>query len=145
MLRTSGGCTKVRPAEPVHCLSHELSKCLQKPPLITVFVPLNKCLQTEASTLFAMFASPRAHVLPSPHAHQPSSLPPHFKCRYIIPTPVVFHFLDDFANNGTYTGFPVMGVDWQRMDSAALRQAGESGGSLAQGSWDGGLLKCGSR
>lgn len=40
---------------------------------------------------------------------------------YVIPTPVINHFLDDFKRNGTFTGFPALGIQWQRMESAALR------------------------
>jgi hypothetical protein len=40
---------------------------------------------------------------------------------YVIPTPVINHFLDDYQRNGTFTGFPALGVQWQRMESAALR------------------------
>ncbi|EFN57946.1 hypothetical protein CHLNCDRAFT_34342 [Chlorella variabilis] len=41
---------------------------------------------------------------------------------YVIPTPVINHFLDDYERNGTFTGFPALGVQWQRMESAALRK-----------------------
>ena len=40
---------------------------------------------------------------------------------YVIPAPVINHFLDDYQRNGTFTGFPALGVQWQRMESAALR------------------------
>eukprot|EP00271_Cylindrocystis_brebissonii_P001037 TRINITY_DN11285_c1_g2_i3.p1 TRINITY_DN11285_c1_g2~~TRINITY_DN11285_c1_g2_i3.p1 ORF type:complete len:771 (+),score=157.38 TRINITY_DN11285_c1_g2_i3:347-2314(+) len=40
---------------------------------------------------------------------------------YIIPTPVVAHFLNDYSRNGRYTGFPALGIQWQRMESPALR------------------------
>lgn len=43
---------------------------------------------------------------------------------YVIPTPVIHHFLDDYRRNGTFTGFPALGVQWQRMESATLRCAG---------------------
>jgi len=42
---------------------------------------------------------------------------------YVIPTPVIFHFLTDFIRNGTFTGFPILGVQWQRLESAAIRAA----------------------
>jgi hypothetical protein len=42
---------------------------------------------------------------------------------YVIPTPVVHHFLNDFINNGHFTGFPSLGIQWQRMESEALRTA----------------------
>ena len=42
---------------------------------------------------------------------------------YVIPTPVINHFLDDFQRNGAFTGFPALGIQWQRMESEALRAA----------------------
>jgi S1-C subfamily serine protease len=42
---------------------------------------------------------------------------------YVIPTPVVHHFLSDYVENGTFTGFPGLGIQWQRMESEALRKA----------------------
>ncbi|PSC74876.1 Protease Do-like 9 [Micractinium conductrix] len=42
---------------------------------------------------------------------------------YIIPTPVIEHFTIDYERNGRYTGFPSMGVEWQKMESPVLRQA----------------------
>mmetsp|Transcript_5450 Transcript_5450/g.13818 ORF Transcript_5450/g.13818 Transcript_5450/m.13818 type:complete len:426 (-) Transcript_5450:12-1289(-) len=42
---------------------------------------------------------------------------------YVIPTPVVLHFLTDYVRNGNFTGFPVLGVQWQRMESAPLRSS----------------------
>lgn len=42
---------------------------------------------------------------------------------YVIPTPVIYHFLTDFERNGQYTGFPALGIQWQRMESPALRQS----------------------
>lgn len=42
---------------------------------------------------------------------------------YVIPTPVVHHFLTDYVENGKITGFPGLGIQWQRMESEALRQA----------------------
>ncbi|KAI7842528.1 hypothetical protein COHA_003882 [Chlorella ohadii] len=41
---------------------------------------------------------------------------------YVIPTPVIAHFLDDYRANGDFTGFPALGVQWQRMESEALRK-----------------------
>lgn len=43
--------------------------------------------------------------------------------RYVIPTPVIDHFITDFTRNGDFTGFPALGVHWQRMESAALKAA----------------------
>lgn len=40
---------------------------------------------------------------------------------WIIPTPVINHFLTDFTTNGSFTGFPALGIKWQRMESAFLR------------------------
>jgi hypothetical protein len=37
--------------------------------------------------------------------------------------PVVEHFLTDYERNGAYTGFPCLGVDWQRMENPYLRAA----------------------
>ena len=42
---------------------------------------------------------------------------------YVIPTPVVSHFLNDYARTRTFTGFPSLGVQWQKMESDALKQA----------------------
>ena len=42
---------------------------------------------------------------------------------YIIPTPVIYHFILDYQTNGQYTGFPDMGIwDWQEMESPFLRE-----------------------
>jgi S1-C subfamily serine protease len=40
---------------------------------------------------------------------------------YVIPTTVVSHFLDDYAKNGKYTGFPCLGVLLQKLENPALR------------------------
>lgn len=42
---------------------------------------------------------------------------------YVIPTTVVSHFLTDYVRNGSFTGFPALGVQWQRMESETLRRA----------------------
>ncbi|KFM29273.1 Protease Do-like 9 [Auxenochlorella protothecoides] len=42
---------------------------------------------------------------------------------YVIPTPVIHHFLVDYQRNGTFTGFPALGIQWQRMESATLRHS----------------------
>ncbi|GLI60058.1 hypothetical protein VaNZ11_001910 [Volvox africanus] len=42
---------------------------------------------------------------------------------YVIPTPVVAHFLEDYLRSGTFSGFPALGLQWQRMESDALRRA----------------------
>ena len=46
---------------------------------------------------------------------------------WIIPTPVIHHFLTDFITNGAFTGFPALGIKWQRMESAFLRCCSASG------------------
>ena len=42
---------------------------------------------------------------------------------YIIPPPVIQHFITDFERNGRYTAFPALGVEWQKMESPFLRKA----------------------
>ncbi len=42
---------------------------------------------------------------------------------YVIPTPIVSHFLTDYERTGGFSGFPALGVQWQRMESDALRRA----------------------
>jgi S1-C subfamily serine protease len=42
---------------------------------------------------------------------------------YIIPTPVVSHFLRDYDRNGKYTGFPAMGIECQNLESPFLRKS----------------------
>ncbi|KAL6579890.1 Protease Do-like 9 [Orobanche minor] len=42
---------------------------------------------------------------------------------YVIPTPVITHFIQDFEKNGTYTGFPNIGFEWQKMENPDLRLA----------------------
>ena len=42
---------------------------------------------------------------------------------YIIPTPVVNHFLNDYLKNTTFTGFPALGIQWQKLEAVALRRA----------------------
>ncbi|KAI6700652.1 hypothetical protein NL676_014976 [Syzygium grande] len=42
---------------------------------------------------------------------------------YIIPTPVIRHFIHDYEKNGLYTGFPILGVEWQKMENPDLRMA----------------------
>jgi S1-C subfamily serine protease len=41
---------------------------------------------------------------------------------YVIPTPVVNHFLTDVQRNGRYTGFCSAGIDWQALENSALRR-----------------------
>ena len=40
---------------------------------------------------------------------------------YMVPTPVVRHFLDDVAD-GRYDGFPALGIDWQPVENQDLRE-----------------------
>ena len=40
---------------------------------------------------------------------------------FIIPTPVVFHFIQDVERHGRYTGFPILGVEWQKLENPDLR------------------------
>lgn len=42
---------------------------------------------------------------------------------YVIPTPVVQHFLTDYKRSGGFSGFPALGLQWQRMESDALRRS----------------------
>lgn len=42
---------------------------------------------------------------------------------YVIPTPVIMHFIQDYEKNGAYTGFPILGVEWQKMENPDLRAA----------------------
>ncbi|CAD7704517.1 unnamed protein product [Ostreobium quekettii] len=41
---------------------------------------------------------------------------------YIIPTPVIEHFITDFERNGRYMGFPCLGIEWQKMENPHLRE-----------------------
>jgi len=42
---------------------------------------------------------------------------------YVIPTSVVRHFLQDVHRNGRFTGFPALNINWQELDSKALKKA----------------------
>ncbi|XP_050223890.1 protease Do-like 9 [Mercurialis annua] len=42
---------------------------------------------------------------------------------YVIPTPVITHFIQDYEKNGAYTGFPFLGIEWQKMENPDLRKA----------------------
>jgi S1-C subfamily serine protease len=42
---------------------------------------------------------------------------------YIIPTPVINHFIADYERHGKYTGFPSLGCEWQKTESPVLRKA----------------------
>ncbi|KAF8005978.1 hypothetical protein BT93_K0303 [Corymbia citriodora subsp. variegata] len=40
---------------------------------------------------------------------------------YVIPTPVIMHFITDYEKNGAYMGFPILGIEWQKMENPDLR------------------------
>ncbi|KAF3329156.1 Protease Do-like 9 [Carex littledalei] len=42
---------------------------------------------------------------------------------YVIPTPVITHFITDYEKSGQYTGFPILGVEWQKMENPDLRKS----------------------
>ncbi|GMI76586.1 degradation of periplasmic proteins 9, DegP protease 9 [Hibiscus trionum] len=42
---------------------------------------------------------------------------------YVIPTPVIQHFIQDYEKNEAYTGFPILGFEWQKMENPDLRKA----------------------
>jgi len=42
---------------------------------------------------------------------------------YVIPTPVMEHFINDYERNGQYTAFPALGIEWQKMESPFMRTA----------------------
>uniref|UniRef100_A0A1D1XH48 Protease Do-like 9 n=1 Tax=Anthurium amnicola TaxID=1678845 RepID=A0A1D1XH48_9ARAE len=42
---------------------------------------------------------------------------------YVIPTPVILHFIQDYEKSGEYTGFPILGIEWQKMENPDLRKA----------------------
>ncbi|GJN22243.1 hypothetical protein PR202_gb09795 [Eleusine coracana subsp. coracana] len=42
---------------------------------------------------------------------------------YVIPTPVIKHFIRDYEKSGEYTGFPILGIEWQKMENPDLRKA----------------------
>lgn len=41
---------------------------------------------------------------------------------YVIPTPVIGHFIQDYEKHSKYTGFPVIGIEWQKMENPDLRK-----------------------
>ncbi|CAH8385117.1 unnamed protein product [Eruca vesicaria subsp. sativa] len=41
---------------------------------------------------------------------------------YVIPTPVIGHFIQDYEKHNKYTGFPVIGIQWQKMENPDLRK-----------------------
>ena len=42
---------------------------------------------------------------------------------YVVPTPVIEHFLLDYKRNKAFTGFPSLGIRWQKLESGDLRKA----------------------
>jgi hypothetical protein len=59
-----------------------------------------------------------------PPTHPPSArIHPPSQVGYVIPTTVVSHFMTDYVRHGKFTGFPALGVAWQRMESETLRRA----------------------
>lgn len=42
---------------------------------------------------------------------------------YMIPTPVIQHFLQDYRMNKTFTGFANLGFSWQKLEAPDLRDA----------------------
>ncbi len=69
---------------------------------------------------------------------------------YVIPAPVVRHFLAD-VEDGRFDGFPTLGIDWQSIENPALRSAlgleqAETGGLVSRvngGSSADGVLEAG--
>jgi S1-C subfamily serine protease len=49
---------------------------------------------------------------------------------------VIHHFIADYEKNGSYTGFPTLGVEWQRLENPHLRR------SLGMKEGDKGVLLC---
>jgi hypothetical protein len=41
---------------------------------------------------------------------------------WVIPSSVIGHFLEDYERNARYTGFPLLGVTWQGVESRALKR-----------------------
>lgn len=41
---------------------------------------------------------------------------------WVIPTAVLHHFLEDYQRNERFTGFPCVGLLWQKMESKALKR-----------------------
>lgn len=43
---------------------------------------------------------------------------------YVIPLPVVCHFLEDLdRHGGRYTGFPKLGISWQSLESTDMKRS----------------------
>ena len=41
---------------------------------------------------------------------------------YVIPTPVIDHFITDYDRNGQYTGFPTLGLEFQKLENPDMRK-----------------------
>ena len=41
---------------------------------------------------------------------------------YVIPTPVIVHFITDYDRKGKYTGFPTLGLEWQKLENPNMRK-----------------------
>ena len=41
---------------------------------------------------------------------------------YVIPTPVIMHFIRDYEKNGKYTGFPTLPATWQKLENPNMRK-----------------------
>jgi S1-C subfamily serine protease len=46
---------------------------------------------------------------------------------YVIPTPIVEHFMKDYIKEKRYSGFPALGISWQPMESPHMREAYQMG------------------
>lgn len=46
-----------------------------------------------------------------------------FSLRFIIPVPVIQHFLQDIETNGKYLGFCAGGFSWQACENQCMRDA----------------------
>ena len=42
---------------------------------------------------------------------------------YVIPPPVIQHFIEDYAKNGCFTAFPSLGIEWQKLENPQMRRA----------------------
>ena len=42
---------------------------------------------------------------------------------YVIPQPVIEHFISDFERNKKYTAFPLLGIEWQKTENPYLRKS----------------------
>ena len=62
------------------------------------------------------------------------------------PSAVIEHFCNDYERHGRYTGFPSLGVEWQKMESPVLRRAlgMKVGGGRPVGSRRRWVMLCGS-